>query len=111
MEKVNFHLWARVAGALLLGACMACAVSSCATSALPTTQPRTLIIFYDTDAGREALLDAARRYGSAVIYQYRNFRSMAVSVPRGKKLWRAVRYYKRVKGVLSVLEDRVQTLH
>lgn len=67
-----------------------------------------IIIFYDPAAGNAALLDAAKTYGSEVIYIYKNINAIAVTVtvPAGRTLPAAKEYYGDVKGVLSVSEDR-----
>ena len=57
--------------------------------------------------GNSDLLAAAERYGSNVIYVYRNFNGIAVSVPPGKSVDEAIKYYESVPGVLSVTRDRV----
>lgn len=70
----------------------------------------TLIIFYDPSAGSRALLDAARIYGSEVIYEYRNFNGIAVTVPRGKTIDEAIQFYERVEGVIQVNRDEMLEL-
>ena len=57
------------------------------------------------------MLEAAKKYGSKVLYEYKNFNSIAVSVPQKRTAAKAIRFYKKVKGVLSVTEDRIQKLH
>ena len=70
-----------------------------------------LIIYYDSATGKGELLEAAKKYGSKVLYEYKNFNSIAVSVPQKRTTAKAIRFYKKVKGVLSVTEDRIQKLH
>lgn len=65
-----------------------------------------IIIFYDPAAGNAALLDAAKTYGSEVIYIYKNINAIAVTVPAGRTVSAAKEYYGNVKGALSVTEDR-----
>lgn len=69
-----------------------------------------LIIFYDGGIGKRDLLDAVEAYGSKIVYQYKSFNGIAVTVPRKKSLEKTIRYYKQVKGVLSVTEDRAYEL-
>lgn len=70
-----------------------------------------LIIFYQPETGKAPLLEAARDYGSEVLYQYQNFNCVAVTVPGNKTVAKAIRYYKKVRGVLEVTEDKAQQLH
>ncbi len=65
-----------------------------------------LIIYYDAEAGNGDLLKAAEKYGSRVLYVYKNINGIAVTVPNGRTVTDAVKYYEKVKGVLSVTQDR-----
>lgn len=67
---------------------------------------RTVIVYYDARKGKSALLKAARKYGSKVLYEYRNFNAVALSVPAGKSASDAVRRYERVRGVVLVALDQ-----
>ena len=74
--------------------------SSCRTAHIPEKQEtaisgNVLIVFYDTETGKSDLLSAAKKYGSRIIYSYKNFNGIAITLP-----------YQRVKGVLSVTPDR-----
>lgn len=68
-----------------------------------------LIIYYAPEAGNEDLLKAAKKYGSTVIYVYKNINGIAVTVPKGKSSTEAIKYYEKLDGVLSVTRD--QKLH
>lgn len=70
-----------------------------------------LIVFYDPTIGNEQLLKATKEYGSEVIYEYKNFNSIAVTVPSKHTTLKAMEFYKKVNGVLSVTEDRKMKLH
>ena len=72
---------------------------------------RYLIIFYDSAIGKEKLLEAVKKYGSEVLYEYKNFNSIAVTVPPKYTVSKTIRFYKKVRGVLSVSEDRKMELH
>ncbi len=76
-----------------------------------TDKAGCLIIFYQPETGKAPLLEAARDYGSEVLYQYQNFNCVAVTVPGNKTVAKAIRYYKKVRGVLEVTEDKAQQLH
>ena len=66
----------------------------------------TLIIMYDAEVGSTPLLEAAKEYGAEVIYRYANVSGVALRIPAGNNLAEAIRYFKAVKGVLSVSQDR-----
>lgn len=68
-----------------------------------------LIIYYAPEAGNSQLLKAAKKYGSTVIYVYKNINGIAVTVPKGKSATEAIKYYEKLDGVLSVTRD--QKLH
>lgn len=65
-----------------------------------------LIIYYEAEAGNEALLAAAKKYGSKVLYVYKVINGIAVTVPKGKTFREAMDYYGHIPGVLSVTPDR-----
>lgn len=66
-----------------------------------------LIIFYDPEAGNSELLKAAEKYGSKILYVYKNINGIAVTVPNGKSVLDAISHYEKIKGVLSVTKDEV----
>ena len=88
---------------LLLAAVSSCTSVRNVANDMPC---ENIIIFYDPAAGNAALLDAAKTYGSEVIYIYKNINAIAVTVPAGRTLPAAQKYYSKVKGALSVTEDR-----
>ena len=85
--------------------------SSCRTAHIPEKQEtaisgNVLIVFYDAETGKSDLLSAAKKYGSRIIYSYKNFNGIAITLPSDKGVEESIRYYQRVKGVLSVTPDR-----
>lgn len=84
------------------------AISSCSSvkTVADDAPCENLIIYYDPAVGNAALLEAATDYGSEVIYIYKNTNAIAVTVPAGRTLPAAQKYYSKVKGALSVTEDR-----
>lgn len=89
---------------VMLGACRA-------TKALPgKTTNENLIIYYSPDCGNTELLSAAEKYGSKVLYVYKNINGIAVTVPNGKTVLEAMKYYEKVNGVLSVVQDQKMQL-
>jgi hypothetical protein len=77
-----------------------------------TSQPeiRNLIIFYDAKVGKEILLEAVNQYGAKLLYDYTNLNGIAVAVPENKSMNDAIKYFKKVNGVLSVEKDQVQSI-
>lgn len=100
-EVLKWGLW------ILTIAMLSC-LSSCTTtkSALHDTPTENLIIYYSPVTGYEELLGAARKYGSKILYVYKNINGIAVTVPKSKTLPEAMKYYEKVNGVLSVVPDR-----
>ena len=70
------------------------------------SQNRTLIIFYDAQVGKEPLFKAAKKYGSEIIYDYKNLNGAALRVPDNKTPAKAIKYYQKVPGILSVEMDK-----
>ncbi|WP_428070731.1 hypothetical protein [Candidatus Avelusimicrobium alvi] len=84
-------------------------VSACRVSApppQPAAENRTLIIFYDPQTGKQPLLEAVRRQQAEVLYDYKNFNGMALSVPPGQNIQKTIRLFEKVPGVLSVQQDK-----
>lgn len=75
-----------------------------------TTNQYTLIIFYDEKSGKKQLLDSVSRYGGEVIYDYKNFNSLAVKIANKPKA-DAIHYFQGLNGVLQVNLDEKQSLH
>lgn len=69
-----------------------------------------LIIYYSPDTGNEGLIEAAEKYGSKILYVYKNINGVAVTVPKNKTVTEAMKYYKKVNGVLSVTRDQKMQL-
>lgn len=99
-------------GCLLLSTVCGLFAGGCKTPR-PTLTPihagRTyfnLIIMYDGTIGNKPLLKAVKAYKANIIYMYKNFNGMAISVSSRHGEADAIRYFKQVKGVLSVERDR-----
>ena len=69
--------------------------------------PDRLIIMYDEKIGKEPLLKALKDYGAEIIYDYDFIPGMAVKIPEGGDIKEAIKYFKAVKGVVSVERDRI----
>mgnify|MGYP001661262997 CR=1 FL=1 len=70
------------------------------------TPGESLIIYYDPEAGKEALLNAVKKFDSEVLYVYKVINGIAVTVPKDRTVSEAIKYYERVPGVLSVNKDQ-----
>ncbi len=72
--------------------------------------PNTLIIMYDAEIGKAPLAKAVSSYGAEIIYDYSIIPGMAIRIPEGTDIRRAISYFKNVKGVVSVERDRITHL-
>lgn len=70
------------------------------------TPGESLIIYYDPEAGKEALLDAVKKFDSEVLYVYKVINGIAVTVPKDRAVSEAIKYYEKIPGVLSVNKDQ-----
>lgn len=70
-----------------------------------------LIIFYDAEIGKDALLQAVQEYDAKILYEYRTMNGIAISLPNGKMIDDAIIYFQDVKGVLVVNRDEIMQLH
>ena len=68
----------------------------------------TLIVYYDASLGREALLEAAKKEGAKVVYDYKIINAVALSIPEKDDIEKAITAFEKVSGVLQVVRDQVQ---
>lgn len=92
--------------------CVGCSSSSNTTTKTPQTAltdtSRNLIIYYDEAIGKDELIQAAENYGAKLLHDYQNLHGIAIQLPSGKPVDRAINHFKAINGVLSV--DRDQTM-
>ena len=69
--------------------------------------PNTLIVMYDTDVGKEPLVEAVKTMNVEIIYDYSIIPGMAIRIPNGSDIHKWIAYFKSVKGVISVERDRI----
>ena len=69
--------------------------------------PDRLIIMYAEDIGKEPLIKAIQKYKAEILYDYSIIPGMAIRIPDGANLDDAIKYFKRVKGVVSVEKDHI----
>lgn len=69
-----------------------------------------LIIFYDSTIGDEPLLKAVEAYKATILYQYKSLNGVAIKIPEGKNMQKAIKHFQQVKGVLQVSKDEIMQL-
>ena len=65
-------------------------------------------MYYDASLGREALLEAAKKEGAKVVYDYKIINAVALSIPEKDDIEKAITAFEKVSGVLQVVRDQVQ---
>lgn len=71
-----------------------------------------LIIMYDAHEGDAPLLQAVRDYPARLVYEYKTLKGIAIAIPAGEvERARAIAYFSRVQGVLSVQLSQSLELH
>lgn len=95
---------------LLLGILSVMTSCSATKAVQKSVTHENLIIYYDPAAGNDDLLRAAKKYGSEVLYVYKNINGIAVSIPKNRSFQEAVNYYEKISGVISVMKDEKMQL-
>ena len=72
--------------------------------------PDRLIIMYEEGIGKEPLVKAIEEFKAEIIYDYSLIPGMAIKLPEGSDFDAAIKYFKQVKGVVSVEKDRIYRL-
>lgn len=72
--------------------------------------PTNLIIMYDVEVGKEALLQAVKDYGAELLYDYSLIPGIAIKIPEGRHILEAIGYFNQVKGVTAVERDHIYHL-
>lgn len=72
--------------------------------------PDRLLIKYDESVGKEPLLKAINEYKAEIIYDYSIIPWMAIKIPEGSDIKKAINYFKQVTGVVTVERDRIYRL-
>jgi len=88
-------------------------VLSCSTTkkVQNSLSSKNLIIYYDPNIGNDNLLKATEEYGAKILYIYKNFSSIAISIPEQVQVQNAIKFFNNVNGVISVTEDSECELH
>ncbi len=68
------------------------------------------LVMYDSEIGKEPLLSAVKKYKAEIVYDYNIIPGMAIRKPDNKTLEETMKFFKSVKGVVSVEYDRVYHL-
>ena len=66
-----------------------------------------LIIMYDPEVGRDPLEKAISEYKAEILYDYNLIPGFAIRLPEGSDILKAIDYFRRVEGVVSVERDRI----
>ncbi len=69
--------------------------------------PNVFLLMYDAEIGKEPVLKAIRDYKCEIVYDYNITPGMAIKKPDDKTLEETMRYFKSVKGVLTVEYDHI----
>lgn len=69
--------------------------------------PDRLIIMYDQQTGKEPLLKAVEEYRAEILYDYSIIPGIAIRIPEGTDIRKAMAWFKNVEGVVSVERDRI----
>lgn len=64
----------------------------------------------DEEVGKEPLRKAVEKYGATIVYDYNIVSGMAIRIPDGGDIHKAMAYFKNVEGVVSVERDRIRRL-
>lgn len=68
---------------------------------------RTLIIYYDAEIGKEYLMEAVKKYGAELLYEYKMLKGISIRIPEDKSVEQAITYFRKVKGVISVHRSQI----
>ena len=80
------------------------------TADVEFVSPTNLIIMYDVEVGKEALMQAVKDYGAELLYDYSIIPGIAIKIPEGKQILEAIAYFNQVKGVTAVERDHIYHL-
>lgn len=72
--------------------------------------PTNLIIMYDSEVGKEALMQAVKDNGAELLYDYSIIPGIAIKIPEGKHILEAIDYFNQVQGVTAVERDHIYHL-
>lgn len=72
--------------------------------------PNILLVMVDAEVGKEPLRKAVEKYGATIVYDYNIVSGMAIRIPDGGNIHKAMTYFKNVEGVVSVERDRIRRL-
>ncbi|HJD76905.1 hypothetical protein [Bacteroides reticulotermitis] len=103
---------------IITGIAVSC-LCSCATTSTRSNDKsnqlaqevrENLIIFYDSTIGDKPLLKEIESYKAEIIYQYKSLNGLAIKLPKGKNIEKAIKHFQQVEGVLQVSKDEVMQL-
>ncbi len=71
---------------------------------------KNLIIMLSEEASLEAIAKEATSYGAEVLYKYNALNGLAIKIPEGKSVDKAMEHFKKLQGVVSVSKDQISTI-
>ena len=107
MKTILSWMPVRLLFLLVLFTFCACSSQKAVTGNAPVTGNRVLIVFYEAGQGRRHLMKQVRKTKCSVVYDYRNFNAVALSVPEGEDMNNVIYKLRHTKGVLQVQRDRI----
>ena len=81
-----------------------------ASDIAPEHSPNVFLVQYDPSIGKGPLLEAIKKYGATIVYDYKMMTGMALKKPENKTLEEAMDYFRSVRGVINVEYDRITRL-
>lgn len=101
-----------VANDAATGATATIAAADTVASEQPTDEGLVLIIFYDAESTTEAELMATlkEQYGASLLYSYKTMNGLSIVVPGNLPKLKTIDEIHKVKGVLSISENRKENL-
>ena len=69
--------------------------------------PNVFLVMYDAEIGKAPLQKAIKEYQCEIVYDYGIINGMALKKPESKTLEETMRYFKTIKGVISVEYDHI----
>lgn len=72
---------------------------------------RNLIIYYDAAVGKEGLIKTVDSYGAKLLHDYNSLHGIAIQIPQGKSMDKAINHFKKINGVISVDRDQAMQLN
>lgn len=93
------------------------ALTGCQTTVSPYSNPtlqqrsnHTLIVMFEPNFDKNALLQTITAYQGRVIYDYNTLHGMAITFPQGTAMPAVMQKIRTLKGINGVTMDSIQTI-